>query len=112
MGIHRGNRVRIHTQHLALRQKCRKLLLHLLRAEADLFQVSATDRTAHRHRFGMPAVVAHQPSIGMMVGQIDRTRRAGGHMPAIDTGDHAARTAPIQEQDGLLSFFVIFPQRA
>ena len=65
-----------------------QLLLHPLGTEADVLHSAAAVGTGIRRRLGVAAVVAHQPPVGGVVGQVARcTGDTGAHSR---TGDTAA----------------------
>ena len=102
VGAGGGDGVRIHPQHRRPGKKRLQLLLDLLRAHANEIQFSAAVRAGGRQGLGVAAVVAHQPAVGRMVGQLDRTAGALRHRSTLPTGHHAAGPPAVEEQDGLL----------
>ena len=111
MGIDGGYRIRVHPQNLCLRQEVLQLLLHLLGAEADLLESTSALGAAGGKRLGMAAVVAHEPSVGVVIGQVDRAAGTHGHIAAVHTGHHTAGAAPVEKEDGLPTRREILPQR-
>ena len=47
-------------------------------------------------------MVAHQPPVGGVVGQLHRAPGALGHLAALPAGDHAAGPPAVEKQNGLL----------
>ena len=53
-------------------------------------------------RLGVAAVVAHEPTVGRVVGQVDGAAGARGHLAALAAGDHAAGPPAVEEENTLL----------
>ena len=103
VGVGGGDGVRVHTQNVRAGQQLLQLLLHLLGPHADEVQHPAALRTAVRQGLGKAAVVAHEPVVGRVVGEVDRAPGALGHKAALPAGDHAVGPPSVEKQDGLLS---------
>ena len=70
MGIHRIDGIRIHPGNLIVRKDEFQLLLELLGTGADGLQMAFASGTPLGHRLGKAAVVAHQPVVGAVIGQL------------------------------------------
>ena len=70
----------------------------------------AADGTARRHRLAVAADVAHEPPVRMVVRQRQTAARTHRDAAAFDTGQHPARAAAVEIQDGLLPEAEIFAQ--
>ena len=66
-----GHRIRVHPQHLRPGEQVPQFLLHPLGAGAHKIEQSAAGGTRRGQGLGVAAVVAHQPPVGGMVGQMD-----------------------------------------
>ena len=103
MGIYRTDCVCVHPQSFQIRKQGRKLLLHLLGAGANGFQRTAAGRAPLRRRLGKAAVMAHEPMVGAVVGQLYIAAGAFRGFPAIHAHQRPAVSPAIQKQYRLLS---------
>ena len=87
-----------------------QLLLHTLRAEADMLQRAAAVGTALRCGLGKAAVVAHEPVVGAVVRQVHTAAGAFRHIAALGAQQLAAAAPAVQEQDALLPRRHVFLQ--
>ena len=97
-----GDGVRVHAQDGGLGEELLELLLDLLGAHPDEVEPSAAHRAGPGQGLGVAAVVAHEPSVGRVVGELHRAPWALGHVAALPAGHHSAGPPAVQEQDGLL----------
>ena len=111
VGILFGGGVLIHPQNARRGQQPGQLLLHPLGAEAAVRQLAAAvGAKGGRRLHGMPAVVAHQSLLGLVVDQRHTAMRAFQHMTAGGTHSHRAIAAPVQQQDALFPVVEVFLQ--
>ena len=105
-----GYGVRVHPQQRRAREQGAQLLLHPLGAHANVLELPAAFGADLRRFFGIAAVVAHQPSVGAVVGKVYAATRAFGDVGALGTQQLAAAAPPVQKQDALLPGVQIFLQ--
>ncbi len=87
MGARRRDGIRVHAQNLYPGKKLFQLFLHLLSAGADKAQFAAAVRAVFVRPKGKAAVMAHQPPVGAVVGEIDAATAAFISIAAFHTGD-------------------------
>ncbi len=80
-----------------------QLRLNLLGPGPHLLQRTAALGAALGNRLGKAAIVAHQPVIGAVVGEVHAAPGAFRHLAAAHTLEHPAGAPAVQEEDGLLS---------
>ena len=102
MALGGGDGVGVHPQDLPPRKGGVELLLHLLGAVAEEVQRPAAGGAGVGQRLGVAAVVAHEPTVGRVVGQVDGAAGARGHLAALAAGDHAAGPPAVEEENTLL----------
>ena len=96
------HRVCVHAQHLRAGEQLLQLLLHPLCAETDMLQRTAALRTLLRRPLGVAAIVAHQPVIGAVVGEIHAAPGTFRHIAALGAQQLAAAAPAVEEQNALL----------
>ena len=87
-----------------------QLLLELLGAHAHELEPARAVGADLRQGHGVAAVMAHEPPVGAVVGQVDRTARAGGDLAALAAQGHAAVAPAVEKEDALLSPPQVFLQ--
>ena len=110
MGVGGGDGIRIHAEDLDPGKQCLQFLLDPLGPHTDEVQPAAAGRTRRRKGLRIAAVMAHQPSVGGVVGQPHRASWALRDLSAFPAGDHAAAAPAVQEQDALLPTFQVAGQ--
>ena len=105
-----GYGVRVHPQQRRAREQGAQLLLHPLGAHADVLELPAAFGADLRRFFGIAAVVAHQPSVGAVVGKVHAATRTFGYIGTLGTQQLAAAAPPVEKQNTLLSGCQIFLQ--
>ena len=108
--VSHGYGVRVHPQQRRAGEDPMQLLLHPLGANADVLELSAAFGTDLRRFFGIAAVVAHQPSVGTVVGKVHAATRTFGYIGTLGTQQLAAAAPPIEEKNTLLPGCQIFLQ--
>ena len=110
-----GGGIGIHPQDARLREQFPQFFLHLLGARANMLHPATAFRAGVRRRFGVSAVVAHQPPVGGMIGHGSAAPGTLGHIAALAAQQHPAAAPAVQKQDALLPrrqiFFQLLPQR-
>ena len=108
--VSHGYGVRVHPQQRRAREDPMQLLLHPLGANADVLELSAAFGTDLRRFFGIAAVVAHQPSIGGMIGHGHAAPGTLGNIAALSALQVSAAAPAVQKQNTLLPGRQIFLQ--
>ena len=102
VGVGGGYGVRVHPQHLRPGEQVPQLLLHPLGAGADEVEQPPAGGARRGQGLRKAAVVAHEPVVGRVVGQLDGAPGALGHLPALPAGHHPAGPPAVEEQNSLL----------
>ena len=102
MGVGGGDGVRVHAHDLGVGVAGLEFLLEPLGAHAHELEPAAAVGAHRRQGLGVAAVMAHQPPVGAVIGQVDRAPGTGGHLPAAAAQGHAAVAPAVEEEDGLL----------
>ena len=102
MGVHRADRIRIHANHRIFRIQGLQLLLHLLGARSQGLHGAAAGGAPAGCRLGVAAVVAHQPSVGTVIGESCAAPGALRGLPAVHAHQSPAVAPAVQKQYGLL----------
>ena len=106
--VSHGYGVRVHPQQRRAGEDPMQLLLHPLGANADVLELSAAFGADLRRFFGIAAVVAHQPSVGAVVGKVHAATRTFGYIGTLGTQQLAAAAPAVEEQNALLPSRQIF----
>ena len=101
--VSRAYGIRVHPQDLRSGKQCLQLLLHLLGANSHVLEGPAAVGAGLRGLFRVAAVMAHQPSVGGVIRQIDAAAGTLGHVAAVGTEQLAAVAPPVQKQYALLA---------
>ena len=104
IGVPMGHRVRVHAHRPRAREPFLYLLLHLLRAHAEVLDEGLAAVGAYGgHGLARAAVVTADRVLSLMVGHGDVAVVAGQHVPAGPAGDEGGVPPPVQKQHGLVS---------
>ena len=103
MAMNTGHGIGIHTHHQHAGKEALQFLLHLLGTQPH----KAVNATALGAVLGqglrIAAVVAHEATVGLVVGQVHRAPGAAGGLPALSAHHHLATAPPVDKEDGLFS---------
>ena len=111
IGVPAGDRVRVHADGPGAGEPLLDLLLHLLRAHAEVLDEGLAAAGADGGQ-GLPraAVVAADRILGLVVGHGDIAVVACQHVSAGAAGDEGGVSTPVQKQHGLVSLLQAFPE--
>ena len=102
MGVHGADGIRVHPVDDHLREQSFQLLLHLLCAGAHGLHRAAALGTALGGGLGKAAVVAHQPSVGAVVGQGHGAAGALRGFPTVHAQKETTVAPTVQQQHRLI----------
>ena len=100
--------IRVHTEHSSVWKKCFQFFFRFLRSSADMLHLPSALRTECLGTLRKTTVMAHQPSVGAVIGHRHAAAGTLRHAAALAAKQHPAVAAAIQKQNTLLAAVKVF----